>query len=101
MALNLAQVGNNEYSVGSFEAKTYFAELLRKVQEGCVINITKNGKNVAVLQNKRSVQNEQALKAWDRIMKKKKKKVEKKKKKGIRLLTIDEITEAKNYGRKY
>ena len=45
MALTLAQVGNNEYSVGSFEAKTYFAELLRKVQEGCVINITKNGKN--------------------------------------------------------
>jgi len=101
MALNLAQVGNNEYSVGSFEAKTYFAELLRKVQEGCVINITKNGKNVAVLQNKRSVQNEQALKAWDRIMKRNMQVAKRNKRKGIRLLTIDEITEAKNYGRKY
>ncbi|MDD7417359.1 MAG: type II toxin-antitoxin system prevent-host-death family antitoxin [Treponemataceae bacterium] len=101
MALTLTQVGNNEYSVGSFEAKTYFAELLRKVQEGCVINITKNGKNVAVLQNKRSVQNEQALKAWDRIMKRNMQVAKRNKRKGIRLLTIDEITEAKNYGRKY
>ena len=101
MALTLTQVGNNEYSVGSFEAKTYFAELTRKDQEGCVINITKNGKNVAVLQNKRSVQNEQALKAWDRIMKRNMQVAKRNKRKGIWLLTIDEITEAKNYGRKY
>ena len=101
MALTLAQVGNNEYSVGSFEAKTYFAELLRKVQEGCVINITKNGKNVAVLQNKRSVQNEQALKAWDNLCRMGQEIRRKERKNKFEGLTIQDIVEAKNYGRKY
>ena len=101
MALTLAQVGNNEYSVGSFEAKTYFAELLRKVQEGCVINITKNGKNVAVLQNKRSVQNEQALKAWDSLCRMGAEIRRKERKNKFEGLTLQDIMEAKNYGRKY
>ena len=50
MALVMNPVGINTYEVGAFDAKTYFAELLRKVKEGITINITKNGKLVAVLQ---------------------------------------------------
>ena len=38
-------------------SKTYFSELLRKVQGGAVVNISKNGKKVAVLQAANNVQN--------------------------------------------
>ena len=49
MALAMTQVSNNYYDVGSFDAKTYFAELLRNVAEGKTIRITKNGKPVAIM----------------------------------------------------
>ena len=42
----------NTISIGSFDAKTHFSELLRKAAEGIVIEITKNGKIVARATNK-------------------------------------------------
>ena len=68
MALVMNPVGINTYEVGAFDAKTYFAELLRKVKEGITINITKNGKLVAVLQSESAVKNELAMNAHQRIL---------------------------------
>ena len=67
MDLAMTSAGSNTFEIGSFDAKTHFAELLRKVQEGAVINISKNGKQVAVLQGKKTMQNTAALDAHRRI----------------------------------
>jgi|WetSurMetagenome_2_1015567.scaffolds.fasta_scaffold93082_2 antitoxin (DNA-binding transcriptional repressor) of toxin-antitoxin stability system len=53
--------------IGSFEAKTHFAELLRKVENGAVIHITRNGHSVAVLQKNNGTDNNRALDACCRI----------------------------------
>jgi len=53
--------------VGSFEAKTHFAELLRKVENGAVIHITRNGHSIAVLQKNTGTENKRALDACGRI----------------------------------
>ena len=55
-------------NVGAFDAKTHFSELLRKVQEGTTVNISKNGKQVAVLQGEKKIQNTAAMEAHRRIM---------------------------------
>ena len=47
----MTYTAENNISVGSFQAKTYFAELLRKVEEGISITITRNGHDVAVMQS--------------------------------------------------
>ncbi|MBP3710056.1 MAG: type II toxin-antitoxin system prevent-host-death family antitoxin [Treponema sp.] len=101
MALALVAAGNNSFDVGAFEAKTYFAELLRKVQDGAVINISKNGKHVAVLQGKQTVCNEVAFAAHRRIMARGHKIAEFRKKNGLSAITAAELMELKNDGRKY
>ena len=101
MAFSMNTTGNNIFDVGAFDAKTYFAELLRKVQDGAVINITKNGKQVAVLQGKQTLQNTQALEAHQRIVERSKKFAEMKKKSGAIVLTAAKIKELKNEPRKY
>ena len=60
---------NNNFSIGSFQAKTYFAELLRKVEEGIVVTITRNGHDVAVMQSPQKKQSNEAQLAWQRLMK--------------------------------
>ena len=97
MALALTATNNNEFEIGSFDAKTHFAELLRKVQEGAVINISKNGKQVAVLQGKQTVKNTAALEAHKRI----RARAARLAAQGLAPLTIEEIKELKEYGRKY
>ena len=62
-------VQSNRFSIGSFQAKTYFAELLRKVEEGVVVTITRNGHDVAVMQSPQKKESAQALNAWNRLMK--------------------------------
>ena len=101
MAFDFTPDSFNVYNVGSFDAKTYFAELLRKVQGGAVINISKNGKQVAVLQGTKTVQNEQALQAHQRILERSKKFAERQKNAGFTPMTIQEIKELKDAGRKY
>jgi prevent-host-death family protein len=83
---------SNEYNVGAFDAKTFFSEFLRKVQDGAVINISKNGKKVAVLKGVNKVLNEDALNAHNRILNRKK---------SYTSLSVTEIKELKNAGRKY
>lgn len=60
---------NQNFSIGSFQAKTYFSELLRKVEEGLVVTITRNGHDVAVMQSPQKKESTQAQKAWQRLMK--------------------------------
>ena len=55
-------------TVGSFQAKTYFADLIRKVESGVVVTITRNGHDVAVMQSPQSARNSKALKAWSKLM---------------------------------
>ena len=35
--------------VGAFDAKTHFSELLRKIEKGITVTVTKNGRPVATL----------------------------------------------------
>jgi len=99
MALDMVCVGNNVYDVGSFDAKTYFAELLRKVQSGVVVNITKNGKQVAVLQGKQSLRNERAFAAHQRILNRAEK-FRQLREENSEEISADELKELKNAGRK-
>ena len=101
MAFDFTPDSFNVYNVGSFDAKTYFAELLRKVQGGATINISKNGKQVAVLQGIKTAQNEQVLQAHQRILARSQKLAERQKAARLAPISIQEIKELKDAGRKY
>jgi antitoxin (DNA-binding transcriptional repressor) of toxin-antitoxin stability system len=68
MALTVGVRNSNVFTVGSFQAKTYFAELLRKVEEGASFVITRNGHDIATIQKPKAVKNEKAEKAWQTLM---------------------------------
>ena len=101
MAFSFSMTGENTFDVGAFDAKTYFAELLRKVKEGVTINITKNGKAVAVLQGKSTIKNEAAMNAHKRILARAQRMAELRAKEGTASLTASDLKELKNEGRKY
>jgi prevent-host-death family protein len=101
MALTMNPAGINTFDVGAFDAKTYFAELLRKVKEGVTINITKNGKAVAVLQGKSAIKNEAAMNAHKRILARAQIMSELREKEGAAALKASDLKELKNEGRKY
>ncbi len=101
MAAALNCVGQNLFEIGAFDAKTYFSELLRRVQAGAVINISKNGKPVAVLQSKQNSQNQAALNAHQRILARSKKFSSMLNTPGAIPVTAQELKELKNDGRKY
>ena len=69
MALTVGVRNNNVFTVGAFQAKTYFAELLRKVENGASFVITRNGHDIATIQKPEEVKNDKALKAWNNLMK--------------------------------
>ena len=100
MAFSMTSCGNNVFEIGAFDAKTYFSELLRKVQDGTVINISKNGKKVAVLQGSKSMENKNALDAHNRILLRAKRMSEERVKNGSATMTMQEVEELKNNGRK-
>ena len=99
MALVMDPAGINTYDVGAFDAKTYFAELLRKVKDGVTINITKNGKRVAVLQGKTTIQNEAAMNAHQRIIARGEKLAMQYE--GADSLSAADLRDLRNEGRKY
>lgn len=96
MALDMTQVSNNYYDVGSFDAKTYFAELLRNVAEGKTIRITKNGKPVAIMQSPQKAANLEAIKAVKRLREIRNEIVQK-----SGSITVEEIKQLRDEGRKY
>lgn len=99
MAFVMNPAGINTYDVGAFDAKTYFAELLRKVKDGVTINITKNGKRVAVLQGKTTIQNEAAMNAHQRIIARGEKLAMQYE--GAASLTAADLRDLRNEGHKY
>ena len=101
MALVMAANVANVYDVGAFDAKTYFSELLRKAQNGAVINISKNGKQVAVLQGVNNVKAVAAFDAHKRILERSKRLADYRKKYGLDAINVHELKELKNEGRKY
>ena len=101
MAFSFTPDSLNVYNVGSFDAKTYFAEFLRKVQGGAKINISKNGKKVAVLQGVKTVQNEAAMEAHRRIIARSQKFAELRKQNGLEAMSASDIKELKENGRRY
>ena len=101
MAFSFTPDAFNVYNVGSFDAKTYFAEFLRQVQNGAKIMISKNGKKVAVLQGVHSVQNEAALEAHRRIVARSQKFAALRQQNGGDAMSAADIKELKDAGRKY
>lgn len=96
MALSMTQVSQNYYDVGSFDAKTYFAELLRNIAEGKTIRITKNGKPVAIMQSPQKAANSEALDAVKRLREIRNNVVSK-----SGSITAEEIKQLRDEGRKY
>lgn len=86
----------NYFDVGSFDAKTYFAELLRNIAEGKTIRITKNGKPVAIMQSPQKAANTEALNAVRRLREIRDNIVSK-----SGSITVDEIKQLRDEGRKY
>ena len=86
---------NQNFSIGSFQAKTYFAELLRKVEDGVVVTITRNGHDVAVMQSPQKKQSNEAQLAWQRLMKVSKKISAQNKKDPV---TVEQIQSWRNEG---
>ena len=89
------------FDIGAFDAKTHFSELLRKVQEGAVFNISKNGKPVAVLQGVQNAKNTEAQLAHKRILSRAKKMEQLRKTECLETISATELKELKNAGRKY
>jgi len=81
--------------VGIYEAKTHFPKLIRRVQRGERITITKHGKPVADLVPTQGKGREAARRAWDDLMAL----PEELRAQGVRV-TRDEIIEWKNEGRR-
>lgn len=101
MAFSFTPTAYNVYNIGSFDAKTYFAEFLRKVQGGATVNISKNGKKVAVLQGVKTVQNGAAMEAHKRIVARSQKFAALRQQGGYEVMSAQEIKELKDAGRKY
>ena len=101
MAFSFTPSADNIFNIGAFDAKTYFSELLRKVQNGAIVNISKNGKQVAVLQGVNTKQNEAAVNAHKRILARAKKLADYRNKNQISAITSAELKELKDAGRKY
>lgn len=64
MALSLEKRSDNVFAVGSFVAKTNFAELLRMVENGSIVTITRNGHDIATVQSPQFIENKKAISAW-------------------------------------
>jgi prevent-host-death family protein len=58
--------------IGSYDAKTRFAEILRRVEAGESFTITNRGKPIADMVSNRSVHNSKVQSAIDNIMRAKK-----------------------------
>lgn len=94
-------MNTNCITVGSFDAKTHFAELLRKVAEGVIVEITKNGKKVAVLQSPEKISQTDAQEAAQRIEARRVLIEQRRIRQGMEPVTQKMIKEWKEYGRKY
>lgn len=100
MAMALEKRDDSVYAIGSFQAKTYFAELLRSVESGASVIITRNGHDIAVLEGTRHRNDEKSLNALARFKKIAVEIAEGQKTSGTPI-TVDEIMSLRDEGRKY
>lgn len=62
-------VASNKTTIGAYEAKTHFAELLRRVEAGEEITITRNGQEIArVVPTRRVFTPEERREAWKKLV---------------------------------
>lgn len=102
MALNIEKRSENSFAVGSFDAKTHFSELLRTVEQGSVITITRNGHDIATIISPVLLQSQKksnALLAWQ-MLRKIVGSSNQKTQANQNVLSVQEIMEFKNDGRK-
>ena len=92
---------NNVISVGTFEAKTHFSELLRKVEGGTIVEITKNGKSIATLESTNSRRLSEPEKAHQRIQNRNRRIRQEQAMLGATPFTLSEIQELMQDGRKH
>lgn len=78
-------------SIGAFEAKTHFSELVKNVQTGIIYTITKNNKPVAILRAVENQRQSPTAEALKRIANRAK---------TMRGFSLSEIQEMKDAGRK-
>ncbi|MCK5735811.1 MAG: type II toxin-antitoxin system prevent-host-death family antitoxin [Spirochaetaceae bacterium] len=57
----------NHLEIGAFEAKTHFSQLLKEVEQGSIIHVTRRGKPVAVISPEGSENHQTSINALDRI----------------------------------
>lgn len=102
MALSIEKRSENSFAVGSFDAKTHFSELLRTVEQGSVITITRNGHDIATIISPALLQSQKksnALFAWQ-TLRKIASSSNQKTQANQNALSVQEIQEFKNAGRK-
>ena len=95
-SMNMMSLYANAVQIGSFEAKTKFAELLRNVEQGLTYSITRNGKTVAIMQSPEIKKQSEGMKAFSRLDAR-----AQKIRNGSSSLSLSDIEEMKNDGRKY
>ena len=54
-------------TVGAFEAKTHFSQLLKEVEKGNIVHVTRRGKPIALISPEGSDREEAYQKALERI----------------------------------
>ena len=79
-------------SIGAFEAKTHFSELVRNVQEGVTYTITKNNKPVAILRATENQKSSPRIEAFQRIANRAR---------TMKGFSLSEIQEMRDEGRNY
>jgi len=84
----------NSLTVGAFEAKTHFSQLLREVEKGNTIHITRRGKAIALILPETASKEESGKAALERIAQRRNNLIKKKK------TTTKEILELRDEGRK-
>lgn len=68
MALAFTKRSENILEIGSFQAKTCFSELLRTIEQGYSVIITRNGHDIAKMESSNAAAGKTGIAAWNNIM---------------------------------
>ena len=84
----------NSITVGAFEAKTHFSQLLKEVEKGNIVHVTRRGKPIALISPEGFGREEAGQNALERIASRRKVVGMRKK------ITTNDILEFRDEGRK-
>jgi len=85
----------NTITVGAFEAKTHFSQLLKEIEKGNVVHVTRRGKPIALITPEGYGREEAGQNALNRIANRRKD-IDKREK-----ITTSDILAFRDEGRKY